>query len=89
MAPLAPPADLKDAATAYHGIVRPSREFTLGMPDSSEAPTPTRSEATANARSGVSFATVVFALMFLTGNCDACSGTNRDYLGDAVDAMSH
>jgi hypothetical protein len=45
--------------------------------------------ATAYASRGRGLVTTAFLLMFITGNCDVCSGSNRDYLGDAVDALSH
>lgn len=45
--------------------------------------------ATAYASKGRGLITTAFILMFLTGNCDICSGSNRDYLGDTVDALNH
>ncbi len=61
----------------------------LQVPEKTEKSRFTRPETyvSTTVRSGLGFSTVLFVLMFATGNCDMCSGTNRDYVGDAIDAM--
>lgn len=47
----------------------------------------TTATAETTVHSGMGLFTVMFILMFLTGNCDKCNPGNRDYLGDAINAV--
>jgi len=60
------------------------RDYVVVSDDESS----TSSSSSSSSSVGISLFTAAFVLLFLTGNCDMCSGSDRDYLGDAIDAMN-
>ncbi len=46
------------------------------------------SAATAASYHGMGLFSIMFILMFLTGNCESCNDNNQDYLQGAIDAAA-